>query len=299
MNSEQVAPTSTTGYPISLSVFDNMGNEYNVKLSLRQKTTPTNQYDVFLDDVEDKNGNSLFAAKTGATPPYGPGILTSIVSEIGTLSPVANTTTGEIPKLASLLTTVQFNASTGEFEQVGATANDKDINIKFTMTAPAVNPFSTNGIDIDFSKITRYASSGTTSLQSYKGDTNGLGKGRQLGNMDGVKVDAAGKIYGTYDNGDSKLLGQIAVTTFANPSGLEAVGNNMFAQTQNSGEFDGIGQDPTTGGGNLSTGVLEMSNVDLSSEFTQMITTQRGFQANSRIITTSDTMLEELINLKR
>ena len=73
----------------------------------------------------------------------------------------------------------------------------------------------------------------------------------------------------------------------------------MYAATQNSGEFDGIGQDVTSAGGSFETGVLEMSNVDLSSEFTEMITTQRGFQANSRIITTSDTLLEELINLKR
>jgi flagellar hook protein FlgE len=73
----------------------------------------------------------------------------------------------------------------------------------------------------------------------------------------------------------------------------------MFAATPNSGEFNGIGEDITSAGGKFVTGVLEMSNVDLSAQFTEMITTQRGFQANSRIITTSDTLLEELINLKR
>ena len=73
----------------------------------------------------------------------------------------------------------------------------------------------------------------------------------------------------------------------------------MYAVTQNSGEFDGIGKDISSTGGKFNTGVLEMSNVDLANEFTEMITTQRGFQANSRIITTSDTILEELINLKR
>ena len=73
----------------------------------------------------------------------------------------------------------------------------------------------------------------------------------------------------------------------------------MFAATKNSGEFNGIGEDITSSGGKFTTGVLEMSNVDLSAQFTEMITTQRGFQANSRIITTSDTLLEELINLKR
>jgi len=112
-------------------------------------------------------------------------------------------------------------------------------------------------------------------------------------------MDNAGKIYGVYDNGVSKLLGQVVVARFANNSGLEAVGNSLFAESQNSGEFDGIGEEITMSGGKFNVGVLESSNVDLASEFTDMITTQRGFQANSRIITTSDTLLEELINLKR
>ena len=130
-------------------------------------------------------------------------------------------------------------------------------------------------------------------------DGSGTGAGRTMGKMTGLSIDEAGKIYGSYDNGTSKLLGQIAVTTFANATGLESVGNSMFATTQNSGDFDGIGQGIQETGGSMSTGVLEMSNVDLSSEFTNMITTQRGFQANSRIITVSDTLIEELVNLKR
>ena len=93
--------------------------------------------------------------------------------------------------------------------------------------------------------------------------------------------------------------GQIAVAQFANASGLEEKGDNCYDTTLNSGEFDGIGMDISADGSSMNTGQLEMANVDLSSEFTDMITTQRGFQANSRIITVSDTMLEELINLKR
>ena len=77
------------------------------------------------------------------------------------------------------------------------------------------------------------------------------------------------------------------------------MGDNCYATTLNSGEFDGIGVEVTADGSKMSSGELEMSNVDLSAEFTQMITTQRGFQANSRVITTSDTLLEELVNLKR
>ena len=128
---------------------------------------------------------------------------------------------------------------------------------------------------------------------------NGNGSGRKLGEMSGITIQKDGMIYASYDNGCTKLLGQIAVATFANPSGLAKEGDNLYSATMNSGEFDGIGEDITEGGGYMNSGTLEMSNVDLASEFTEMITTQRGFQANSRIITVSDTLLEELTNLKR
>ena len=123
--------------------------------------------------------------------------------------------------------------------------------------------------------------------------------GRKVGDLSGIAIQNNGMIYASYDNGQTRLLGQIAVAQFSNPSGLEKEGDNLYSATLNSGEFDGIGVDVSADGGYMSTGVLEMSNVDLSSEFTEMITTQRGFQANSRIITVSDTMLEELVNLKR
>ena len=125
------------------------------------------------------------------------------------------------------------------------------------------------------------------------------GKGKKMGALIGLSVDNNGRIFGTYDNGNNTILGQMAVAQFANASGLEKVGDNCYATTLNSGEFDGIGVEVTADGSKMSSGELEMSNVDLSAEFTQMITTQRGFQANSRVITTSDTLLEELVNLKR
>ena len=123
--------------------------------------------------------------------------------------------------------------------------------------------------------------------------------GRTVGNLSGVSIQKDGKIVASYDNGDQRVISQIAVANFTNLSGLEKVGDNLFSATLNSGEFDGIGDDITADGGYFSTGVVEMSNVDLAAEFTDMITTQRGYQANSRIITVSDTLLEELINLKR
>ena len=154
------------------------------------------------------------------------------------------------------------------------------------------------GLDIDFSGLTMYAKNGSCSIEPKKGDKGGNNAGNAAGELNGFSINPDGKIYAVYDNGDNKLLGQIAVATFPNPSGLEAQGNSLFATTLNSGEFDGIGEE-ITAVGSFSIGALEASDVDLATEFTNMITTQRGFQANSRTITTSDTMLEELINLKR
>ena len=156
-----------------------------------------------------------------------------------------------------------------------------------------------NDITIDFSASSNVNNEGTSTVSATSGDKDGYGAGRKLGDMTGVSIQNNGMIYATYDNGQSKLLGQIAVASFANASGLAKEGDNLYSATQNSGQFDGIGIDITADGGYMTTGELEMSNVDLSAELTGMIVTQRGFQANSRIITVSDSMLEELVNLKR
>ena len=191
--------------------------------------------------------------------------------------------------------TLKFNPDDGVFDYIGANGQDNVfLNLKDTLGGNFEN------IDIDFTGTKWFDNGGSSTIGMDKGDVDGkTGTGKKLGGMIGVFVDTNGKIYGSYDNGNNILLGQIAVAQFANAMGLEKVGDNCYTTTLNSGEFDGIGVDITAGGGTMSTGMLEMSNVDLSSEFTEMITTQRGFQANSRIITVSDTLLEELINLKR
>lgn len=190
--------------------------------------------------------------------------------------------------------TLSYSTTDGSFIEVGGSTNGTAV-LKFT------GPEATNfkDITVDFSASSNVNNEGTSTISAYNGDQEGYNAGRKLGNMTGVSVQNNGMIYATYDNGQSKLLGQIAGAAFANASGLSKEGDNLYAATQNSGEFDGIGVDFTSDGGYITTGVLEMSNVDLSAEFTSMITTQRGFQANSRVITVSDTMLEELTNLKR
>ena len=189
---------------------------------------------------------------------------------------------------------VVFDKDSGKLQSI----NNSTTNLSTTLNFPATMGNFSN-ITIDLSECTNYDNKGTSTVGATSGDLDGLGTGRRLGDMIGVSIQKDGMIYASYDNGMTKLLGQIATAAFANASGLEKEGDNLYSATLNSGEFDGIGVDINAGGGYMSTGHLEMSNVDLSSEFTEMITTQRGFQANSRIITVSDTLLEELTNLKR
>ena len=196
---------------------------------------------------------------------------------------------------------IYYDPTTGVFSGVDGqtTAQDIMLNLSEIKATEGGIESKFDNITVDLTTTTMFNNSGSSTIAATSGDFDGLGTGRKLGEMSGISIQQNGMIYASYDNGQTKLLGQIAVAEFANASGLEKQGDNLYAATLNSGEFDGIGVDITSGGGYMSTGVLEMSNVDLSAEFTEMITTQRGFQASSRIITVSDTLLEELVNLKR
>ena len=189
---------------------------------------------------------------------------------------------------------LEFDPGTGKFISVGGSGEGL-----ITLGLAGANGTTFKDITLNFSTCSNVNNNGSSTISSAKGDRDGLGSGRAQGEMISLSVAQDGIITAAYDNGMSRCLGQIATAAFANPSGLEKVGDNLYQATKNSGDFDGTGVDITEGGGKMQSGVLEMSNVDLSQEFTEMITTQRGFQANSRIITVSDTMLEELTNLKR
>lgn len=193
-----------------------------------------------------------------------------------------------------------FDTSTGKFASIGGDTPSKMLNMSVLSSGLLNRNGNFQNITVDFSQCLNYENGGKSTIGADAGATDGkTGKGRKLGAMTGISIDTSGRIYGTYDNGNTELLGQIAVAQFSNASGLEKVGESCYRTTLNSGEFDGIGVEISADGSSMTTGELEMSNVDLSSEFTSMITTQRGFQANSRVITTSDTLLEELVNLKR
>ncbi|MBQ3514860.1 MAG: flagellar hook protein FlgE [Lachnospiraceae bacterium] len=261
--------TSADGHVMTMTIYDKQGYSYTVKMKITQDTTDTSKYNVTVTDVVDSN-NVTIKDKYNIT--FGG-------ADLGT---------GSIK--------LSFDAATGKFVDI---AGGKEAKLELTPTGTSGDVFADDGIAINFENATMYSSSGSTNIAMYGGDIEGQGKGKMVGTMIGTSINTDGKIYGTYDNGEIKLLGQIAVASFSNASGLEKAGNNLYVASRNSGEFDGIGEDISSSGGKINQGVIEMSNVDLSKEFTEMITTQRGFQANSRIITTSDTMLEELVNLKR
>lgn len=153
-----------------------------------------------------------------------------------------------------------------------------------------------NGADditlaIDFTGVTQYDAENSISTT----DVDGIAAG-SLTSFD--VISQTGEVLGIYSNGMKQLVGQVALATFSNPTGLVRNGNNMFQQGLNSGE-PSVGQANSGGRGSIVAGYLEASNVDLAKEFTNMILAQRGFQAQSRVITTSDEMMQELVNIKR
>lgn len=260
---------AAAGKIMNLEFYDNQGYKYTAKLSVHS-TKDDGKFTVKLDDILDSKGKTVLPDKAKASLQQNNANVTDPVLE--------------------------FDLKNGSFKNVGtAGGTESTLTLHFdTGTFP-----SFTDITIDFSKCSNLNNNGSSTVSPIRGDAKGNGAGRKVGEMSGIEIQKDGMIYANYDNGCSRLLGQIAVATFANASGLAKEGDNLYSATQNSGDFDGIGKDITTGGGYMNNGVLEMSNVDLSSEFTEMITTQRGFQANSRIITVSDTLLEELTNLKR
>lgn len=278
--------TFTTNYPIRLHKNDN--GTFDI--------TDVSTGSIVADDVTTENlGNYIKNADYFSTT------MTSdeITNLLATGAPFTTSTKeGQYDtymmgvKGTSYYSQLEFDSGDGTFVGIG---NAKEAVLALSNLGP-----NFENISIDFTQVTNYNNGGSSTMSMDRGATDGsTGAGKKLGAMTGISIDTNGMIYGSYDNGNTVLLGQIAVATFANASGLQKVGENCYQTTLNSGEFDGIGVDVTADGGSMTTGALEMSNVDLSNEFTDMITTQRGFQANSRIITTSDTLLEELINLKR
>jgi flagellar hook protein FlgE len=232
-----------------------------------------------------------------------------------TIAPAATTTVklaGNLPADGSLTTSPQtsvdiydaqgvprsLNATFTRVSNTQWTVNLSDgaatatgtLNFAADGSTPSPATLTVGGVDVDLSQLTGY--SGLSTLAVDNAD------GAQAGTLQGFLIGSDGVLTGTFSNGQTKALGQLAIGTFPNPTGLMKTGNSGFSATTASGLVQ-VGTPASGSRGALSVGTLEMSNVDLAAEFTNLIVAQRGFQANSRIITAGDEILQDLVNIKR
>jgi flagellar hook protein FlgE len=211
------------------------------------------------------------------TLPAGGNAFTILFSNLGTLAGVEDANGAVSPPEGSVVMNVAFDV------QNAAPGDDGGL----VRQQFALNLGTVGGL---VNSITQYAEQSSTKAIIQDGYT--------MGYLDNYKIDQSGVITGVYSNGTNRTLGQIALASFANQGGLEKGGDNTFLVSNNSG-YANVGPSGMAGRGKIVAGALEMSNVDLSEQFVDMIVTQRGFQANSRTIQTADQLLQEILTLKR
>jgi flagellar hook protein FlgE len=191
----------------------------------------------------------------------------------------------------------ELSSSKVQFSNSGATTGrlTSPTTVSFTPSTvgtPTPYPSWTTPVTIDLSALTQFGGASTAAAKET------ANSGSALGTLESYSLSNDGTVVGLYSNGLRQPIGQLALATFTNPGGLEKAGNSSYRAGDNSGN-PLVGAAGTGGRGTLSAGALEMSNVDLAEEFTGLIVAQRGFQANSRVITTSDEILQDLVQLKR
>lgn len=186
--------------------------------------------------------------------------------------------------------TLGSNSGYIAFDGNGKIVSDSDFATSFTLSLTNGSGAATQSLALDFSKLSSYSSSSGSSVTNT---TNGYASGE----LDDFTIGSDGIIYGVYSNGQTQPLGMIGMANFTNPAGLEKIGSNLYVTTANSGDFTGAVAAGSNGTGALSSGKLEMSNVDLSEQFSEMMITQRAYQANSKVITAADECLKSVINM--
>ncbi|MBQ6537490.1 MAG: flagellar hook-basal body complex protein, partial [Eubacterium sp.] len=271
--------TQNTGYPISISFFDKLGELNTAKFVAIKDintdgTEKESEYVLKLTDILGSDGKSLLRYQDSNTGNWkateGADAMTINLNGVEYKYKVDNSgaiTVAEDPDNAgdSKWPHIKFSGATGEFEWVGT---DKDAAGKsdtqeaqtgirlglmkgtdanespFLMTTAGTGAdpgrAAEGGVLLNMGNLTMYAQDGVSNVKPTRGTDDGKGTGNAAGSLNGFSVQTDGKIFGVYSNGDKNLLGQIAVATFANPSGLEAAGNSLFSATKNSGDFDGI-----------------------------------------------------------
>ena len=262
-------------WTIDKDIYDDFGNVHRMRVSFTKLEGTENSWsaNVTIDPNDETGTNTL--AEIGAENNADNNFIVNF-NNLGTLQSVTDAQ-GDILDVGDIAVQVSFDVLTATPNEDGTPVR-QTFNLNLGEAGSVVNT------------VTQFAE--TSSTKAFK--QNGYG----MGYLENFKIDQSGVITGVYSNGTNRTLGQLALATFTNQSGLEKAGETTFVVTNNSGDPN-IGPTGVAGKGKIIAGALEMSNVDLAEQFTDMIVTQRGFQANSKTITTSDTMLQELLNLKR
>jgi len=301
--------TMTSGYyetnhsvPITTlaTVYDSLGGKHEVTVLIDKApsddSTPTDEAALATQAVDPETGDPIdppvynnrwrvyLAPGEGQVGPAGDNFTNTVTytAEDGSTM-TATMKLGDTTGSAASISYLYFNER-GQFVSNGSLSDESAIDFTYGNGNGAAN----NTATFDFDSLTQYANN-TTSFPTTNGNTSGV--------LQSVSIDASGTVVGTYTNGLIRSEAQIAVAQFANTSGLTKVGTTIYQVSNNSGEPNI--KTVADFGVTVLASALEMSNVDLANEFAEMIITQRGFQANSKMTTVSDEMLETVVNMKR
>ena len=279
-------PENATGRQIlmgtwatQIDIYDSFGDKHILQVEFTRVPGTNNSWNaaVIVDPQNEEATNTAIGFGEEAPPAGGATTFTVNFSNNGTLLS-AEDGDGNVSGDSGQ---VQMNVA---YDVQGSTPDEdgNPIRQEFVLDLGQVGGFTRS--------ITQYAEA--SSSKAVEQD------GRTMSYLDNFKIDSSGVVTGVFSNGSTRALAQVALATFANQGGLEKAGDNTFRQSNNSG-LANIGASSTADKGKIVSGVLEMSNVDMAEQFTDMIVTQRGFQANSRTIQTADQLLQELLTLKR
>ena len=257
-------------------IYDSFGNEHMLNVSFTRVVGNPNQWQATVTVDPDMADESQTRVGLGTTDGQGNTFLVNFDNN-GSLLSVTDSAGNLTNPEGQIVLQTSFNV-------IGANP-DADGN-------PTRQTLNINLGTIGSQKNTITQSASSSSTKAYYQD------GYTMGYLDNFKIDSSGIITGVYSNGTNRTIGQIALATFANQGGLEKAGDNTYVESNNSGMAN-IGTSGIAGKGSMLAGALEMSNVDLTEQFTDMIVTQRGFQASSKTIQTADTLLDTVMSLKR
>jgi len=260
-------------------VYDTFGQEHTLRVDFTRTPGTNNRWQaaVTVDPTATAPTNTAVSIGPNPPAPGGANNFTVNFSNLGTLVGATDAQGNTAPTEGDVNVRVAFDVQ-GATPQGNGQPTRQEFNINLGKIGSVVNT------------ITQFAEKSST--KAFMQD------GYPMGYLENFKIDQSGVITGVFSNGTNRLLGQVALATFTNPSGLEKAGESTFVVSNNSG-IANIGPSGIAGKGKIISGALEMSNVDLAEQFTDMIVTQRGFQANSKTIQTADQLLQELLTLKR